>query len=73
MGKYSVSSIQGGARLVSGHDPAVGMTLIKEIRIDDRTGGLDVIQVMRNTSEQNSRSVSGTAPSAAAAGSRSSR
>jgi len=52
MGKTTASTIQGGARLVSGHDPAVGMTLIKEVRIDDRTGGLDVIQVMKNTSER---------------------
>lgn len=52
MGKVAASSIPGGARLVSGHDPAVGMTLIKEIRIDPKTGGLDVTQVMKNTSDR---------------------
>ena len=52
MGKYSASSIPGGARLVSDHDPAVGMTLIKEIRIDSATGALDIRQVMKNTSDR---------------------
>jgi hypothetical protein len=52
MGKYSVSPIPGGARLVSGHDPAVGMTVTKEVRIDDKTGSLDLRQVMKNTSDR---------------------
>src|SRR6185436_3443297 len=52
MGKHSVSSIPGGARLVSGHDPAVGMTVTKEVRIDDKTGSLDFRQVMKNTSDR---------------------
>jgi hypothetical protein len=52
MGKVVVTSIPGGARLVSSHDPAVGMIVIKEIRIDAKTGALDVTQIMRNTSEK---------------------
>ena len=52
MGKYATSSIPGGARLVSDHDPAVGMTLIKEIRIDPKTGALDVRQVLKNSSDR---------------------
>jgi hypothetical protein len=52
MGRNSASSIPGGVRLVSEHDPAVGMTLMKEIRIDERTGALDVRQLMKNTSDK---------------------
>jgi hypothetical protein len=52
MGKYSATSIPSGVRLASAHDPAVGMSLIKEIRIDPKTGGLEITQVMKNTSER---------------------
>ena len=52
MGKYAATSIPGGARLASDHDPAVGMTLVKEVRIDESTGSLDLRQVMRNTSDR---------------------
>jgi hypothetical protein len=52
MGRTAATSIPGGVRLVSEHDPAVGMTMIKEIRIDERTGALDVRQVMKNTSDR---------------------
>lgn len=52
MGRTAATSIPGGVRLVSDHDPAVGMTLTKEIRIDERTGALDVRQVMKNTSDR---------------------
>jgi hypothetical protein len=52
MGKYVPSPLPGGARVESAHDPAVGMTLVKEVRIDSKTGGLDLNQVMKNTSDR---------------------
>src|SRR5262245_31655212 len=36
VGRYAVTSIPGGARLVSEHDPAVGMTIVKDVRIDPK-------------------------------------
>jgi hypothetical protein len=52
MGKYGSSSTADGARLESAHDSAVGMTLIKDITIDPKSGALDLRQVMRNTSDR---------------------
>lgn len=52
MGPYTSGAVPGGVRLVSAHDPAVGMTLSKEIVLDPKTGALDVRQSMKNTGDR---------------------
>ena len=51
MGKYAASDLPRGLRLESAHDPAVGMTLIKEIRLEPQSGVLDLQQTMKNSSD----------------------
>lgn len=52
MGKYAVSERPRGIRLESAHDPAVGMTLIKDVWLDPQSGTLDLQQTMKNSSDQ---------------------
>src|SRR5206468_2033468 len=42
MGKYAVSERPRGIRLESAHDPAVGMTLIKDVWLEPKSGILDL-------------------------------
>lgn len=52
MGKYAVADQPRGVRLESAHDPAVGMTLVKDVWLEPKSGILDLKQTMKNSSGQ---------------------
>jgi len=52
MGPAAWTSVDGKLTLTSADDPAVGIRLVKELAFDAATGGLDVLQKMKNVSEK---------------------